>query len=132
MTVTFTNTASNNESIELQLSGNWIDRYCTITWKDQPVAQITRDFLNARQILGDADTVSFASASAPQKRKQNKETDYYTVLRDDCPGYGCRPHRISLRHVRRERRGEKGLITSGFSAFGVLDLLVRKMGLVFT
>lgn len=56
MTVSFTNTASNNESIELQLSGNWIDRYCTITWKDQPVAQITRDFLNARQILGDADT----------------------------------------------------------------------------
>jgi hypothetical protein len=62
MTVTFTNTASNNEPIELQLSGNWIDRYCTIIWKDQPVAQITRDFLNARQILGDADTVSFASA----------------------------------------------------------------------
>lgn len=61
MTVSFTNTASNNESIELQLSGNWIDRYCTITWKDQPVAQITRDFLNARQILGDADTVSFES-----------------------------------------------------------------------
>jgi hypothetical protein len=57
MTVTFNNSASNNEPVELQIAGNWIDRYCTITLNDIPVAQITRDFLNARQILGDADTV---------------------------------------------------------------------------
>ena len=59
MTISFTNTASNNEPVELQLSGNWVDRYASLTWNDRPVAQITRDFLNARQILGDADTVCF-------------------------------------------------------------------------
>lgn len=58
MTISFTNTASNNEPIELQLAGNWIERYASLTWNDKPVAQITRDFFNARQILGDADTVS--------------------------------------------------------------------------
>lgn len=62
MTISFTNTASNNEPIELQLAGNWIERYASLTWNDRPVAQITRDFLNARQILGDADTVSFQLA----------------------------------------------------------------------
>jgi len=56
MTISFTNTASNNEPIELQLAGNWIERYASLTWNDRPVAQITRDFLNARQILGDADS----------------------------------------------------------------------------
>lgn len=61
MSVTFTNTASNNEPIEIQLSGNWIDRYCTMTWNDMPVAQVTRDFCNGRQVLGDDDTVRFTS-----------------------------------------------------------------------
>jgi hypothetical protein len=57
MTVTFNNSASNNEPVELGVAGNWIDRHCTISLNNVPVAQITRDFFNARQILGDADTV---------------------------------------------------------------------------
>jgi hypothetical protein len=61
MTVSFVNTAGNNEPVELSLAGNWIDRHCTITWNGNPVAQITRDYFNARQILGDADTVCFTS-----------------------------------------------------------------------
>ncbi|KAB8200826.1 tubby C-terminal-like domain-containing protein [Aspergillus parasiticus] len=56
VTVSFVNTAGNSEPIELALSGNWIDRYGTITRNDRPVAQITRDYFNTRQILGDADT----------------------------------------------------------------------------
>jgi hypothetical protein len=58
MTVSFNNSASgNNEPVELEVAGNWIDRYATISLGGQPVAEITRNFLNARQILGDADTV---------------------------------------------------------------------------
>jgi len=65
MSVTFTNTASNNQPIELQLAGNWIERYCTITFNGMPVAQISRDFLNARQLLGDADTVRLPLSQSP-------------------------------------------------------------------
>jgi len=56
--VTFQNLAAGTgEPIELHIAGQWIDRHATIKLGDQLVAEITRTFFNARQILGNADTV---------------------------------------------------------------------------
>ncbi|KAN0091901.1 DUF567 domain containing protein [Hyaloscypha variabilis] len=55
--VTFQNLAAGTgEAIELHIAGQWIDRHATIKLGDQLVAEITRTFFNARQILGGLDT----------------------------------------------------------------------------
>ncbi|KAF4627723.1 hypothetical protein G7Y89_g10431 [Cudoniella acicularis] len=55
MIATFNN-ASNSAPIELVVKGNWFDRSATIMMGDILVAQISRQFLNMRQILGGAQT----------------------------------------------------------------------------
>jgi len=57
--VTFTNIASTGEPIELNVSGDWIDRHATIKMGEVVVAEIRRRFFNAREMLGGADTVCF-------------------------------------------------------------------------
>jgi len=55
--VTFPNLANGTgEEIELHIAGQWIDRHATIKLGDQLVAEITRQFFNARQLLADLDT----------------------------------------------------------------------------
>lgn len=56
-TVHFTNQADGSE-IELEVKGDWLDRSAAITLAGRPVAHISRNFLNARQIFGDRQTVS--------------------------------------------------------------------------
>jgi uncharacterized protein YxjI len=53
--VTFPNL--DGEKIELEIKGQWIDRHATIKLGDQLVAEVTRSFFNARQILTDNQTV---------------------------------------------------------------------------
>jgi hypothetical protein len=58
MTVTFSNSAANNEPVELVVSGNWADRYATVTMGEVPVAQATRVISsNERQMPGISNTV---------------------------------------------------------------------------
>jgi len=56
MNVVFTNLASNNAQIELQIRGDWFDRSATITMGDVVVAQIGRQYFNARELLGGQQT----------------------------------------------------------------------------
>jgi uncharacterized protein YxjI len=56
MIVTFRNLASNNADIELWVEGDWMDRSATIRMGNQVVAQISRKFFNARQLLGGQQT----------------------------------------------------------------------------
>jgi hypothetical protein len=59
MVATFTN-ASNNEPVELLVKGDWFDRSATITLDHVVVAQISRHFLNMRQLLGGQQTVCYS------------------------------------------------------------------------
>jgi len=55
MTATFTN-ASNHAPIELHVKGDWLDRSATIRLGNVVVAQISRSFMNMRQIFGGQQT----------------------------------------------------------------------------
>jgi uncharacterized protein YxjI len=46
------NNASNGQAVELLVKGSFFDRNATITLDGQPVAQIGRNFFNAREIFG--------------------------------------------------------------------------------
>lgn len=59
-TVTFKN-AADNEPVELEVKGDWIDRSAEITWGERQVAHIGRSFFNVRQIFGDKQTVSLST-----------------------------------------------------------------------
>lgn len=56
-TVHFRN-AADGQQIELEVKGNWIERKAQITLNGRPVAMIQRSFMNARQVFGNAQTVS--------------------------------------------------------------------------
>lgn len=51
--------ASDGRDLELELKGDWFDRSAAITLAGRPVAEISRKMLNAREMLGDKQTVSF-------------------------------------------------------------------------
>lgn len=53
MNATFTNLASDNREIELQIRGDWFDRSANILMGEVVVASIARSFVNMRQIFGD-------------------------------------------------------------------------------
>jgi uncharacterized protein YxjI len=55
--VTFKN-ASDQNDVELEVKGDWIDRSAEITYAGRPVAHISRSFFNVREIFGDKQTVS--------------------------------------------------------------------------
>lgn len=57
--VTFKN-AADQEKVELEVNGDWIDRSANIEYGGRPVAHISRSFINVREIFGDKQTVSFA------------------------------------------------------------------------
>ena len=59
LTASFVN-ASTGQPIELLVQGNWFNRSATITIKDTEIvaAQVSRQFMNARQLLGGMQTVS--------------------------------------------------------------------------
>jgi hypothetical protein len=48
----FTNTASNNAPVELFIKGDWFDRKATISLAGVVVAQVSRNFLNVRELFG--------------------------------------------------------------------------------
>jgi len=50
--VHFTN-ASNHLPVVLHVKGDWFDRSANITFNDQPVAHISRSFVNVREVFGD-------------------------------------------------------------------------------
>jgi len=52
--------ASDGREIELDLKGDWLDRSATITLAGRPVAEVTRKMLNARDMFGGKQTVSFS------------------------------------------------------------------------
>ncbi|KAH8918000.1 hypothetical protein BT69DRAFT_1248181 [Atractiella rhizophila] len=54
--VTFKNLAGNGEEVVLKLKGDWFDRKAEITWDDKPIAYISRNFFNGRELIGDAQT----------------------------------------------------------------------------
>ena len=56
-TIEFKNAADNN-NVELEVKGDWIDRSAAITYGGRPVAEIKRSFFNVREIFGDKQTVS--------------------------------------------------------------------------
>ncbi|KAL6248111.1 hypothetical protein RBB50_004365 [Rhinocladiella similis] len=47
---------SDGSQIELELKGDWMDRSATITLAGRPVANISRSFMNVRQIFGNKQT----------------------------------------------------------------------------
>jgi len=53
--VHFTN-ASNNLPVVLHVKGDWFDRSANITFNDQPVAHVSRSFVNVREVFGDKQT----------------------------------------------------------------------------
>ncbi|KAJ7708455.1 tubby C-terminal-like domain-containing protein [Mycena metata] len=54
MSATFNN--FDGQEVELICEGKFLDRKATITHNDQVIAQVGRDFFNARQIFGDHQT----------------------------------------------------------------------------
>jgi uncharacterized protein YxjI len=56
MDATFTNLASDNRQVVLNIRGEWFDRSAEIKMGDVTVAHIARSFLNARQLLANQDT----------------------------------------------------------------------------
>lgn len=53
--------ASDGRQLELEIKGDWFDRSATIELGGRPVAEITRKFMNVREIFGDKQTVSLNS-----------------------------------------------------------------------
>ena len=51
----FTN-ASNNEPVELELKGDWLDRSAKVTFQGRPVATIGRSYMNFGQMFSDRQT----------------------------------------------------------------------------
>jgi uncharacterized protein YxjI len=54
--------ASDGRDLELNLKGDWFDRSAAITLAGRPVAEISRKMLNAREMFGSKQTVSFLFA----------------------------------------------------------------------
>lgn len=50
--------ASDGQQVELDLEGDWFDRKASITLGGRPVADVQRKFFNARELVGDKQTVS--------------------------------------------------------------------------
>jgi hypothetical protein len=44
------------QELELKLKGNFFDRNALITWNDTPVARIDKSFLDAGELIFDAQT----------------------------------------------------------------------------
>jgi uncharacterized protein YxjI len=57
-TIHFKN-ASDGRELELDMKGDWFDRSAAITLNGRPVAEISRKMLNAREMSGSKQTVSF-------------------------------------------------------------------------
>jgi uncharacterized protein YxjI len=55
--------ASDGRDLELEMKGDWFDRSAAITLAGRPVAEISRKMLNAREMFGSKQTVSFAILS---------------------------------------------------------------------
>lgn len=50
--------ASDGQHVALDLEGDWFDRKASITLEGRPVADVQRKFFNARELVGDKQTVS--------------------------------------------------------------------------
>ena len=90
MIATFIN-ASNQAPIELLIRGSWLERSATITMGEQVVAQISRSYFNAREMIGGQQSVSHPDLVRGGRGKEirgngvpgveMKANDWITVLR---------------------------------------------------